>query len=134
VPAQRCNLRNLPNPLTEFGPPPISPGRLLALLAEGQIITVIWPNGTSMLIKGKSGSRRTIAATARRVEFLIANTTQAELLKKALDQPNRRESPRHLLTMLALAASIPEDGQDDQHFAERLAAWALGPRSHPMTR
>jgi hypothetical protein len=126
VPAQRCNLRNLPNPLDgNRGPPAITAGRLLALLSQGQMITIIWPNGTSMLIKGKHGSPRAIAATSRRVEFLIANTTQAELLKAALGQP-RRQTTKRLLTMLALAASIPDDGRDDQHFAERLAAWELG--------
>jgi hypothetical protein len=127
VPAQRCNLRTLPDPLDgERRTPPITPGRLLALLSEGQMITVIWPNGTSMLIKGKSGSRQAIAAASRRVDFLIANTTQAELLKAALGRLHRRESAKRLLTMLSLAASIPEDGQDDRHFAQRLAASELG--------
>ena len=128
MPAQRCNLRKLANPLAgERGPPPITAGRLLALLSQGQMITIIWPNRTSMLIKGKHGSRRAIAATSRRVEFLIANTTQAELLTAALRAPyHGRETAKRLLTMLSLAASIPDDGQDDQRFAERLAAWELG--------
>jgi hypothetical protein len=131
VPVKRCNLRNLPDPMAEPRmPPPITPGALLALLNEVQIIRVIWPNGNSKLIKGEPGSRQAVSAGARRVEFQITNTTQAELLTAALRPPRPREAidARRLLLMLSIAASIPDDGEDDQRFAEKLRAWELGRR------